>query len=265
MCKKLTIAVAAVVLGLLVLGGTQIGPKIPGYVALWWNKADTALSQQVPLDMEIERIAAEVKKIDEDIKTARSNQYKTEIALERMENELKLAKAGLDKEEAALAVVFKQLDSGTKVVTYEGREFPAEQVRTEFARRYEAFEAAQNEYKAKKSQLDHKKQLLLTSKQTIDTMKTQKAEMEAKVTELRVELEAAREAQAKSAAPTDNSRIATLKADIGNVEDQIKLLRKEAEAQGSFVNTVADDLKTKDSFDRAKAHFEKKSEVVANP
>lgn len=265
MCKKLTIAAVAVVLGLLVLGGTQIGPKIPGYVSLWWNKADQALTAQVPIDMEIDRIDAEVKKLDEDIKTARSNLYKNEVALERLEKDLATTKAGLDKEEAALAAVYKQLDSGTKVVTYEGREFPADQVRAEFARRFEAFEAAGNEYKAKKAQLDHKKELLLTSKQTIDTMKAQKAELQAKVTDLRVQYEAAKDAQAKSAEPTDNSRVANIKNDMNKVEDQIKLLKKEAEAQGSFVNTVADDLKTKDSLDRAKAHFGQKTDVADKP
>jgi len=269
MCKKLTIAAVAVVLGLLVLGGTQVGPKIPGYLAVWWNKADTAVAGAIPLETEIDRIELEVKKLDEDIKASRTGLLQEEVALERLTKEINIAQAGLDKQEAVLARMHKDLESGVKTISYNGKDFSADQVRVQFARDWESFEAAQEALKARRGLLEQKKTHLLNSAQKVKEMETIRTQMLTEVSRLRTELETARLAQAQSAAPTDNSRLAGIKSDMSKVEDQIKLLKKEAEAQGAFVNPqvpVAEELKTKESLDRAKAYFGgKKNDVAVNP
>jgi chromosome segregation ATPase len=106
MLKKLLIAAAAIVVGLVIVKKTQVG----SLVQVWWKDAMTCCSRQISPETRIKQLKLEIGKIDGDIRGAINKLVKVEIEQDRLKADIAGLTAKQDqraRDMKALAVALK--------------------------------------------------------------------------------------------------------------------------------------------------------------
>jgi len=106
MLKKLLIAAAAIVVGLVIVKKTTLG----SLAQVWWKDAGTWCSRQVAPETRIKQLKLEIGKIDGDIRGAINKLVKVEIEQDRLKTDITALQARQDqraKDMKALAVSLK--------------------------------------------------------------------------------------------------------------------------------------------------------------
>jgi len=122
MLKKLVIAAAAVVVGLVILKKTDFG----SLVQVCWKDGMTWCGKQVSPETRIKQLRLEIGKIDEDIKTAINGLVKVEVSHDRLKTDIARLQTKQEqraKDMQALATALKQ---NSKQVTFNDQQLPSE-------------------------------------------------------------------------------------------------------------------------------------------
>jgi chromosome segregation ATPase len=234
MCKKIGFATFAVVLGLALLGFTKHGRWLFSHGQLAFHKAGIGVSDQVPLDWEIDRINQEIDNLTLDVKKNFSIVASEEVAIERTRREVSTIKANLENRKDGILLMKAKLETGATTVSIAGKEFTAARVHEKLSQDWEAYKSAEAALKAKEKLVEQKEVLVENANAKIVAMKAQQDKLRTEVARMKAELEEARLAQTQSEVQIDDSRLAGIKASMADVQDQISRMKKEAELQGHF-------------------------------
>ncbi len=101
MLKKLVIAAAAVVVGLVIVKKTDLGSLLH----VWWKDAGGWCSRQVPLETRVKQLKLEIGKIDDDIKSAINQSVRIEVEHDKLKADV----AGLKAKQEQRAQEMKDL------------------------------------------------------------------------------------------------------------------------------------------------------------
>src|SRR6266511_1288801 len=156
MCKKVGIAVGAVVLGLAALFLFKPHSKVASFLDYLWTNASVSVEGVVPLDVELDRINHEVERLSDDIKANFSKVAQEEVAVNKLKKEIDKSKAALNRDEQLILQMKKDLDAGTKTITYDGKEYSREKVATQLAQAWESFKVGEGTLKTKEKILEQK-------------------------------------------------------------------------------------------------------------
>jgi len=257
-CAKMKVGLGAlaVVTGLAValLGFTKAG----GLAEVAWNKLCGVATESVPIDVEIQRIALEINKLTDDIKSSTSSVIKEEVATERLRDEVKETKANLEKRLDTLTKLKAALDSGDSKVQIGGTSFTAAQVRAKFTQDWDSYKSAEAALKSKEALIEQRQKQVDTARARIEEMKAQQDQLRTEVAKMQADLEAAKLAQAQSQVSIDDSRLAGIKTSIKDVKSRTEVLVRLAKEQGNFVSTaptVDEALKSVDSVNEFEQRF----------
>jgi len=119
MCKKIGIAVLAVVAGLFILNNTRLG----SYGLTAFKQAKKSVKSQVPLEFELERVRQQVAQLVPDMKQNLSKIAEEIVAVENARDEIALTRANLNKQKEAVRVMTDELKSGSERVSFNGRSY----------------------------------------------------------------------------------------------------------------------------------------------
>jgi peptidoglycan hydrolase CwlO-like protein len=232
MCKKLGIASAALLVGLLVVTQTRVGQKLYGLGELAVGKVFNGASKQVPLDWDIDRIANEVDKLDKDIARNWDTLAPEMVVVENLKKELEELRTNLTDRLEALNRMNHDLKSGDTEVVYLGQKYQVSQLQEKFAKDWKAFRTAEEHLKAKEKLLGHKQAHVTAIKAKIDNMRNVKDQLKTELARLKNELEAVRLAQTEVTVEVDDSRLAHIRGSLSEVKDRIRELQIKVELQG---------------------------------
>jgi peptidoglycan hydrolase CwlO-like protein len=265
MCKKLGIASVALLAGLLVVTQTKVGQKIYGLGELAVNKLFCGANKQVPLDWEIDRIGAEVDKLDKDIAKNWDTLAAELVVVEKLKKDTEELRTNLNGRLAALERMNRDLKNGETEVVYLGHKIPAGRVQEKFAQDWKSYKAAEEHLKAKEKLLGHKQTHVNAVRSKIDNMRTVKDQLKTELARLKNELEAVRLAQTQTTIEVDDSRLAHIRGSINEVKDRIRELQIKVELTGK---TASDPIPVEAQIEADKAveefnnRFNKSDKVV---
>jgi chromosome segregation ATPase len=109
MVKKLVIAAAAVVVGLVIVKNTTVGSLL----RVWWQDTGTFCSRQVSPETRIKQLRLEITKIDDDIRSAINKSIKIEVDHDKLKADI----AGLQARQDQRAKEMKSLTASLKEVS----------------------------------------------------------------------------------------------------------------------------------------------------
>jgi len=231
MIKKVAIVALGIAAALTVLGTfTRVG----SYSGTCWTKLCNKAAQQVPLELEIDRLKHEVAQLVPDLRKNLSSIAQEMAAVEKMRDEIATIRTNLDKQKTAMLKLSNDLDSGETHYIHNGRDYTRAQVAQKLERDLEAYKRAEAELAAKEKILAAKEKSLDAAKAQLATIKDQKTELEIQIAQLEAELKDVRVTQTKSKFALDDSRLSDIKRSLADLRSRVRAEQIVNDLEGQF-------------------------------
>jgi len=257
MLKKLLIAAVAVLVGTTVITSpTWLGSLVRTKL----KNAKVWAQHQVPPETEIERLRNEVARLTTDSRQNFSNLAEETVAVDRLRQDVAALEANLAKKKQNILSLKEDLTSPEEYVVYGDRRYSKEQVKNQLKRDFDAYQAAEENLKAKRSLLEAKEAGLTAARDQLKAMQDTRQLLEDKLAKLDAELKRVRVAQTKSRFCFDDSALSRIKEDVAAVEDRIKVEQKRLEIEAEWSHApipLTERVKDKDVIHEIEAKFGK--------
>lgn len=265
MFKKLIITGLVVLVGFVLLTKTSAGNKITGLAGLLWNKAGTALENQVPPETEIERIRHELAQRGNEMKKHISVIAEEMVAVENLKQEISITKGKLDKQRANIMTMKHDLEAcgkdGTKTISYGDRTYSAARIREKLARDWASYKQCEESLKAREKLLEAKEAALVTAREQLAEMRAQYEQVEVELAQLETDIKSLRLAQTRSKFQLDDSHLSRIKEAKARLRDRVSTMKKLTALEGEFAHDldirIEKKLHTADVLKEIDEHFGK--------
>jgi len=231
MFKKLVIAAAAVLVGLVVVWKLELGTLLQTY----WNDWAGWAAKQIPPEQRIKELRLEVAKIDNDIRDAITAQIKVAVEHDKLKKEVEALTKTQEKRAADLTVMVDALEKGTTSVSFGGENVS----RKSFVARVEAhraaFVAGKESLKTKEDTLKQMNEQLELADQKVYAIKAKKAEMEIRVEKLASRLAELRRKQVVGSIPVSDTRLGSAEMKAKNLEELLAEEEKRLELTEKYL------------------------------
>jgi len=186
MCKKLCIAVGAVIVGLVAVMAV---PSAGTLAKTKWTNFTSWMERQVSPEDQLRNLNAEIDKIDKDIQKHLKTLARQEVAYEKLESDFTGMKEQQAKLREEITALDKALDTKEIKVSYNGRNYPKSELALRLESLVSTYEVRKAEIKTKDQLLSSKRQALELAHQQIAEMKEQKDKLRVKAAELERRIE----------------------------------------------------------------------------
>ena len=238
MCKKVGIAVLAIVLGLIVVKRTWVG----GHIRLHWNKFRTWAKNQVTPEQEIARLKMELKNLEKEDDKQFDRVAVLDVEVKKMERQVEKLRKGLTAEKVRLRDLQANL-AGKKFIEYRGEEYSRDDLRKDAL----AYDRASRVIESKTKALASRKKHLALEKRKLGELKTVREEMAAELERLETALIEERQAQAENECCVDDSSYRKIRKDMEALKDRLEVLKTKRELKGEFKPVKATRNKEQDA------------------
>jgi len=203
MCKKLCLAVGAVIVGLAVVYFTGLS----SLVQVKWNDMQGWMKKQVPPETQLKQLRVEIDKIDKDIKKNLGKLAKEEVEADRLEASITQAKADQVKLKAEIVSMTKALESKETKVKWDNREYRQTELALKLDNAVTTYELRKNDIKQKEQLLASKQQALDLAHQRISEMKAQKDQLNQLAEKLALRIEQVKLRQVDTPFEIDDNQV----------------------------------------------------------
>jgi chromosome segregation ATPase len=230
--KKIAIWALIIVGGLFLLRKTNLC----SYMSTAWDKVKTSAKNQVPLEFEVERVRHEIAKLDGDMRDQLAPIAEEMATIKTLRNRIRNTEDNLKEQKVSILAMTKDLESGAKFVTYDGEEYPAEEVRAKLDRDFASYRRCEAELKSQQQLLEAKQKSLRAVKAQLRNMKTLKRDLEVQLAQLEADLKTVRLAQTRDKYQLDDSRLSDIKASLAEIEHRLNVERSITELNGQVAS-----------------------------
>ena len=235
MCKKVLIAAAAVIVGLIVVKGTWVGSHLRNNACKLGNYIKTS----VPPEDEISRLRMEVQNLQKDDDRHVDKVARMAVDLEKMERDVAKVKVGLAREEGRIREARKEMGESAFVV-FGGSRYTRDDLRLDA----QAFKTAEDNLKSREEAVAAKRRHLTLEKKKLAELQTTRNEMLNDLQRLETELALERQAQATSESSIDDAGYRKIRKDMEGVRDRVNILKESRKLRGELRVPQADARKT---------------------
>lgn len=234
MLKKFAIAAVVVGAGLGLLHATGLN----SYTSTAFSKVRGTFKKSVPLEFELERLRHEVAQLIPEMKQSFSRIADEMVAVENLDKEIKSSTTALAKQKQVLLAMTRDLESGKKLISYDGREYSADRVARRLERDWATYKNGEAEVKSKQDLLDAKQTALDATKERLSSIRVQKQELEVEIAKLEADLKTVRLAQTKNQFHFDDSRLARCKAAVQEMKNRLTAEKYASDLANQFGNEI---------------------------
>ena len=155
------------VIGVLVLGGLWACRKtnLCSYASTLWNKGRQAVKAEIPRQFELDRIANEIDKLDNDLRAMLGPIAERKAELNQLNEDIEKSTARRDHARALLTLT-QQVEAGTQPITWNESRYTLDEAKARLAEDFATF-------KALDASLKSRKQLLAAQQQNIHLAEVQ--------------------------------------------------------------------------------------------
>jgi len=249
----------------LVVGGCLFLLKPAGlgsYVATAFHNVRGTFKKQVPLEFEIDRLRYQVAQLVPDMKKQLNTVAEKMVAIQNLKEEVVDARINLQRQKDAILTMTNDLEKGAVVLTYDGREYPAQRIQAKLERDMESYKTADEAIKVKEKLLEAEEGNLDATRETLASIKTQKQTLEVEVARLETELKSIRLAQTHTKFQFDDTGLAQCKQTLAEIKSRLRVEKTATELQGQFANDNAIAVEKKS---KSKAEVIKDVNAYFNP
>jgi len=224
MLKKLLIAAAAVVVGLVIVKKTDLG----SLTQVWWKDAGGWCSRQVAPETRIKQLKLEIGKIDQDIRAATNGLVKHEVAYRELKSDVEGLKTVQDQRKKEMLTLIEALEANSTKVVFNNQTYSPDVAQIRLESLKAAYETARQTLKQKEDTLTKKSEQLELADQRIKRIQSKKEELTALVAQLETQLENLRLKQVDRSIVVNDSQVSKCETLARNLktmlaEEEIKV------------------------------------------
>jgi hypothetical protein len=228
MCKKLGVTGLVIVAALVSLWKLGWMPYIHQEAIGWQD----SIKDSIPPEKKIAVLEQQVKDLGPEMSKQSSVVAKESVAIDNLSKEVTLARANLKEREEYLSQVRAAVKNDKEFVALDGNKVSKEKLEDHFTRKFTEYKTVKQSVEARAELLEQRKQRLVAAEQTLETMRSKRTEMAAKVETLKIELAKLREKQLQNNVTTvDDSQFSKVQKLFDEVETQIATQKKQLEME----------------------------------
>jgi len=231
MIKKSVVAAAGVLLLLSLIYGRS---HVTTAVGIAKDKLDHSMS----IPFELQRARDEVKRLAPEVERNMRAIAEVEVDVAKLEREVGKAEDRLKNDHNEILQLKGDLDSGSEVFVYAGRNYSAEQVKTDLIRRFDHFKTQEATLVSKKKQLDAKQRMLLAAREKLEGMLAARSQLEVDVENLAARQKMIEVAQTTSEFNFDDSQLASTKELIDRIRTRVEVSEKLVNAEVDYFDRI---------------------------
>jgi chromosome segregation ATPase len=273
MTRKIGVFVIAAVLSLAAvwtLGALTLGThKTNSLISCTWDNWQRDVHNQVPVEVEIERIKHEIARLLHDQQRNMSMIAEEAVAVRKLNEETTTIRANLEQHKKDLLTASRKMEEGDFPVVFKDREYSREVAPDKLARELAIYKRNAAELKAKEELLKAREQALNAAKDQLSSIKDQKRELEVRVAQLEAEYKTLQVAQTRSKFQFNDARMTGIKKSLEELETRVRVeeeklkLYEDFTLEGRPIQTPKPGKSTKDVAQEVRDYFGETDNAVA--
>jgi len=241
MLKKAVIAGLAVAVGVAVLA--WLSPKLISTIRYQASQAVESVENAVPLETEIGRLRAEVKRLEADEQHYYDQVAHQAVGVDKLRADVDQTSTAMAKQWENIEAMRKSLGDEDNVRTsfrFGTRTYTRDEVTEQLARDFNSYTNCEKELKAKKELLNAGEKSLAASEDQLGALKGTRRDMEVELAKLEADLKLVRLKEAQSSMKVDDGEYARVRADIAKLRDRVAEKQKALDYEAQFTNGTID-------------------------
>jgi chromosome segregation ATPase len=220
---------------LAVAAGLGVGTLwLTGVGGALYHRAKDKIERQVPPDVQIEQLKIDISKLSKDVDKNWTAIAKYEHEVKELRKELERKQAKLTVMEKELAAAAEEVEAKVKFVNYEGKQYDRSQALRLLDREASYFAALKREVASKEKLLTAREQKLAAALATQKEMKSQQQELLTQVALLEADLETLKLMRTESKLPTgEGSRLDKIKQRLVKLQTDVEIQKRAQELSES--------------------------------
>jgi len=213
------------------------GTAAPSYVKTAFHKgrqiAKDAVDPQFDIDRARNQIADLKPMIEKNIETL----ARAEVEAEHLEREVIAVQANLDVEKKVMLSMRDTLKTGDFRLAGHVTD-TADEVKADLAHRLDHFNYTNELLKIKQAELKAKRKIIKAAHEQLETLRSQKTELLAKLDGIEAKLRMIEATQAKNEFHFDGSALSNAKQTVAELEKKLEVLAKTADIEGRYFDEL---------------------------
>jgi chromosome segregation ATPase len=234
MIKKTILAVGIATLVALFF----FGRDAVSYVRTSAGVVKDSVKDSVPLEFQIERARDMVKDLMPEIRRNMHVIAKEEVEVEHLEKRTAEAEVNLAKDKEEILRLKADVAEAKEVYTYAGRDYTAEQVKTDLANRFERYKTNQATLDSLRQIYDARQKSLDAARQKLEGMLANKRQLQVEVENLEARLQMVAAAKTTCDYQFDDSRLGRAKELIADIQKRLDIEATLVNAEGYFHDEI---------------------------
>lgn len=235
MFKKIAIVGAAGLLTAAVLTQTKVG----GYLSHQFDRADKYLESQISPEEEVARIKIEVARLDKDIDRARGSVAEERVEAKLLKTRVAEKRTQVDTSRQTVEARGKMLrEAGqVKTVKWGSQEVSYDRAKELLQNAVTSHKTLEKEFRSLETMLAVRERTRDLAEEHLQALVTQKADLEAAVTQLEADIKVAKIEQVQSKYQNDGTRLAEIKDSVAKLKKRIEVQRAKLELAKQYDKT----------------------------
>jgi chromosome segregation ATPase len=260
------IAAVLTVAALWVVSAITLGPGKTNSLIGWaFCSARSNANNQVPVEVEIERLRHEIAQLIPDMKKNISQIAEETVTVRNLKKEVEVQETVLAKQKTNMEAACRQLESRETLVVYNDREYTPGQAREKLAKELDQYKRSASDLKFKKELLEAKETSLEKAKEQLTGLKDQKRELEVQLAKLEAKAKALEVAQTRSKFQFIDSRLTEIKKSLQDLDDRLQKEEEELRLTEEFATDgkpVSKKTEVKDITQEVREYFNQDDKTV---
>jgi chromosome segregation ATPase len=214
-CKKTVLAAVAVAIGLVLVSRTSWGEY-------GWTKVKSAFKAHISPEMQIERMAQEISKLDGQIDKGWTLVAQREKELEKLKKDIQTTQAYLEQKKADMSAAATDLEAGVKFVNYNGAKISDKAARRQLQDDVRIYEAKKKTLTSQEKLLESLEREYVAVKANQAELVNAKQQLADRLASIKADLETLKVAETRSKYPAGNNKhLNDIKATLNELEEEI--------------------------------------------
>jgi septal ring factor EnvC (AmiA/AmiB activator) len=220
-----------IVTGLVLLGGLWLAKKtsLCSYASVLWARVKADAKEQVPTQVELERVRLEIAGMDKDVSNMLRPIAEQMATINRLKKDIQTSQARLAEQKALLLTITKDLEGNPAMVEYGGQLYSADRVRTKLQTDFDSYKRCEAHLKSQEKLLDAKDRALAATREQLAKIIAKKKEYEVRLAQLEADEETLKIARMGTKVQLDDSRATEIEAILSQIERRHDVQRAELE------------------------------------
>jgi len=210
------------------------GTSAPSYVRTAFHKVRHSAKDSVPITFEIDRARQQIVDLEPAIDNNKEELARAEVDVEHLDREIASIKENLAKERKAMVAIRESLATGELRLAGRNISFTPEEVKADLANRLDHYRTVGKMLEDKENTLKARHKAVLSARQKLSEMASQKRALAAKLDSIQARLQAIEATQDKNEFHFDDSALSRAKQTVSELERRLEVKARVAEMEGHF-------------------------------